>query len=102
MFLDFYNSPSHNGWFCKICPNFAPGSGFQPFIEKAGGFGDHPSQRVELHLGSERHQKAVQNIQAFKAIQNRHTSVHNILVAANLASKIKKTANNRFVLKSLF
>ena len=102
MFLDFYNSPSHNGWFCKICLNFAPGSGFQPFIEKAGGFGDHPSQRVELHLGSERHQKAAQNIQAFKAIQNRHTSVHNILVAANLASKTKKTANNRFVLKSLF
>ena len=28
-------------------------------------------------------------MQAFKALQNRHTSVHNILVEANLASEIK-------------
>ena len=41
-------------------------------------------------------------MQAFKALQNRHTSVYNILVETNLAREIKKTANNRFVLKLLF
>ena len=104
LFPDFYYSSSQNGWFCKICPNFYPGSGFQPFIKKAGWFDDHPSQRVELHLGSERHQKAVQNmqfLQSMQVLQNRHTSVHNILVEANLASEIKKT-NNRFMLKVIF
>ena len=30
-------------------------------------------------------------MQAFKALQNRHTSVHNILVETNLAGEIKKT-----------
>ena len=41
-------------------------------------------------------------MQAFKALQNRHKSVYKILVEANLASKIKKTTHNRFILKSLF
>ena len=41
-------------------------------------------------------------MQAFKVLQNRHTSVHNILVEANLASEIKKTTHNKFVLKLLF
>ena len=38
----------------------------------------------------------------FKPLQNWHTSVHNILVEANLAGKIKKTRHNSFALKSLF
>ena len=99
---DFYYSSSKKCWFCKICTNFTPCSGYWPFIEKAGGFGDHPSQRVDLHLGSERHQKAFENMQAFEALQNRHTSVHNILAEANLGCEIKKTTLNRFMLESLF
>ena len=95
-FRIFITRPPRMTGFVKICPNFAPGSESQPFIEKAGGFGDHPSQKVEGH------QNAVQNMQAFKALQNKHTSVHNIVVDANLASEIKKTTNNRFVIKLLF
>ena len=75
LFPDFYYSSSQNGWFCQICPNFSPGSEFRPFIEKADGFPDHSSQRVEFHLGLERRQKAVQNIQTFKSLQNRNTSL---------------------------
>ena len=66
LFPDFYNSSSQNSWFCKICTNFAPGPGFWLFIGKASGFGIHPSEKVKLHFGLERHQKTIQIIQAFE------------------------------------
>ena len=71
MFPDFYFSSSLNGWFCKTCPNFAPGSGMRSFIEKPSGFGDHPSNRFALHLGSKRHLEAVRNMQVYKEFQSR-------------------------------
>ena len=52
MFPDFYFSASNNSWYCKTCPNFATGTGLRAFIEKPGGFGDYPGDRVALHLNS--------------------------------------------------
>ena len=49
------------------------------FIEKPGGFGDHPTDRVTIHLNSKRHLEAVKNKQASKELQQKHTSVHQLL-----------------------
>lgn len=45
-FPDFFNI-SLSGWFCKVYTNFPQE---RPFIDIPGGFGNHPTNRLSLHL----------------------------------------------------
>ena len=75
IFFFFYLS-SLNGWFCKVCTNFAPlGNQERPFIEIPSGFGDHPTDRSSLHLCSKRHQQSVLNKQAFNELRAKNMGV---------------------------
>ena len=62
LFPDFFYSSSKQGWFCKICTSFAPGKkSNRSFIEAPGLFADHPTERSNDHLSSNRHQTALKN-----------------------------------------
>ena len=102
MFPYFYFSASNNGWYCKTCPNFASGTGLRAFIEKPGGFGDHPGDRVALHLNSKRHMDTVKNKQTYKEVQAKYSSVHTLLKEANIAKQLMNENQNLFVIKSFF
>ena len=67
-----------------------PGSGSGTLIRNVCGFGDLPSQKAEVYLGSDRHKKVLKNMPIFKLLQKRLTY---------LARQIKKITQNRFLLK---
>ena len=75
-FFFFFYLSSLNGWFRKVCTNFAPlGNQERPFIEIPSGFGDHPTDRSSLHLCSKRHQQSVLNKQAFNELRAKNMGV---------------------------
>lgn len=76
-----------------------PGSGSGTLIRNVCGFGDLPSQKAEVYLGSDRHKKVLKNMPIFKLLQKRLTFAHNIFVEAYLARQIKKITQSRFLLK---
>ena len=85
-FPDFYYSYADQGWFCKVCASFASGSGKRPFIEIPGKFADHPTERVNDYLSTQRHKTAIQNKQAFKELSKRDSNVWKLMRDASLAS----------------
>ena len=101
-FPDFYYSYADQGWFCKVCASFASGSGKRPFIEIPGKFADHPTERANNHLSTQRHKTAVQNKQAFKELSKRDSNVWKLMRDASLADDTLKLSNARFVIKSFF
>ena len=102
-FRDFFYSSSLNGWFCKVCTNFAPlGNQGRPFIEIPGGFGNHPTNKSSLHLRSKRHQQSVLNKQAFNELRANNMDIYKLLVEASLANQVDKSNQNRFVMKTFF
>ena len=101
-FPGFYYSHVDQGWFCKVCASFASGSGKRPFIEIPGKFADHPTERANNHLSTQRHKTAVQNKQAFKELSKRGSNVWKLMRDASLANDTLKFSNARFVIKSFF
>ena len=102
-FRDFFYSSSLNGWFCKVCTNFAPlGNQGRPFIEIPGAFGNHPTNRSSLHLHSKRHQQSVLNKQAFNKLPANNMDIYKLLVEASLANQVNKSNQNRFFMKTFF
>ena len=101
-FPDFYYLYADQGWFCKVCASFASGSGKRMFIEIPGKFADHPTERANDHLSTQRHKTAVQNKQAFKELSKRDSNVWKLMRDASLANDTLKISNARFVIKSFF
>ena len=98
----FYSS-SLNGWFCKVCTNFAPlGVQERSFIEIPGGFGNHPTDRSSLYLYSKRHQQSVLNKQAFNELCTKNMDVYKLLVEDSHANQVDQSNQNRSVMKRFF
>ena len=102
LFPDFYFSSSQNGWFCKICSSFAVGTGQRHFIEQAGQFADHPSERANDHLKTIRHQTAVKNKQAFDELAKRDSNVWKMLRESSLTKESQRLTQARYIIKSFF
>ena len=102
-FPNFFYSSSLNGWFCKVCTNFAPlGVQERSFIEIPGGFGNHPTDRSSLYLYSKRHQQSVLNKQAFNELCTKNMDVYKLLVEDSHANQVDQSNQNRFVMKRFF
>ena len=69
-FPQFYYSATEDGWYCKICSSFSNiRITDQAFVNKAGTFGNHPTNRSNKHLSSARHQERLRNKQAYQCVE---------------------------------
>ena len=102
LFPDFY--PFDGGYFCKVCTEFAVrvGQEKRPFIEVPGHFADHPTERANGHVTSNRHKEALKNRQTYRELAHKHTDIMKMLTESALSKEIEKRAANRFVIKSFF
>ena len=75
---------------------------FCSFIEIPGGFGDHPTDRADLHLWSKRHQQLVLNKQAFNEFHAKSTTIYKLLVEVSFANLVDKSNQNCFLMKTFF
>ena len=102
LFPNFYFSSSQNGWFCKICSSFAVGTGQRHFIEVPGQFANHPMERSNDHIKTNRHQTAVKNKQAFQELAKRDSNVWKMLRESSMIQESERLIQSRFVIKSFF
>ena len=100
----FYYSFSDEGWFCKVCTAFAAGpDGKRAFIDKpAKNVKDHPTQRFNEHLKTDRHQHSVKNKHTYDEMSKRNLNVWKLTMNSALADQETKRSQNRFVIKSFF